>query len=96
MSIPTPDQPLRVALIGAGRRSTTQYAPLLPSLSPWLKLVAVCDPVADHAEKLFAKIEEQQDARLPSARRYQNRIKTAQEGVRVSEKAYAAVKALSE
>jgi len=54
------------------------------------------DGWADHAEKLFAKIEEQQDARLPSARRYQNRIKTAQEGVRVSEKAYAAVKALSE
>lgn len=54
------------------------------------------DGWADHAEKLFAQIEEQENARLPSSRRYQNRIKTAQEGVLVSEKAYAAVNALSE
>ena len=54
------------------------------------------DGWADHAEKLFAQIEEQENARLPSSRRYQNRIKTAQDGVKVSEKAYAAVKALSE
>ncbi len=52
MSLPTPDEPIRIALIGAGRRSATQYAPILPSLAPWIQIAAVCDPVDDHAKKL--------------------------------------------
>lgn len=51
---------------------------------------------ADHAELLFAQIEEQEGARLPSARRYQNRVKTAKDGITMSEAAFASVKALSE
>jgi len=50
---------------------------------------------ADHAELLFAQIEEQEGARLPSARRYQNRVKTAKDGITMSETAFASVKALS-
>jgi len=51
-ALPIPEQPLRVALIGCGQRSQTIYAPLFPSLAPWLKLVAVCDPVQPNAAKL--------------------------------------------
>lgn len=39
---------------------------------------------ADHAEKLFDKIKEQDGARLPGARRHMNRAKTANSGVMVS------------
>ncbi len=55
-SIPVPSEPLRVALIGAGARSSTIYRPLLPSLAPWVKLVAVCDPVKDNCDKFAAEI----------------------------------------
>ena len=50
------DKPLRVALIGAGNRASTVYAPILPHLGEWLDLVAVCDPVAEHSDALAAQL----------------------------------------
>ncbi len=47
-----PRDPVRIALIGAGRRSQTVYAPLFSWLTPWVKVVAVCDPMRDHADNL--------------------------------------------
>lgn len=52
------------------------------------------DGWAAHAEKLLEKIEAQQGARLPSARRYTNRNNTHANGVRLSAKASDAVAAL--
>lgn len=43
---PVPDQPLEIAVIGAGKRSRTIYGPLWPALKPWCEVVAVCDPQA--------------------------------------------------
>src|SRR5680860_1043792 len=43
------DRPVDVALIGTGNRSQTIYQPLFQSLEPWVRLVAVCDPVREHA-----------------------------------------------
>jgi predicted dehydrogenase len=48
--------PLRVALIGTGNRAQTIYAPLFTALEPWVKLVAVCDPVAQNANALAEKL----------------------------------------
>ena len=50
------DTPLRVALIGAGNRASTVYAPVLPHLGEWLDLVAVCDPVAEHSDALAERL----------------------------------------
>ena len=50
------DTPLRVALIGAGNRASTVYAPILPHLGKWLDLVAVCDPVKEHSDRLAAEL----------------------------------------
>jgi hypothetical protein len=52
MNIPTPGIPLRLALVGAGQRAWTIYRPLFASLEPWLRIVAVCDPVREHAEAM--------------------------------------------
>ena len=43
-------EPLNVALIGTGNRSKTIYQPLFEFLKPWVKLVAVCDPVRESAD----------------------------------------------
>lgn len=43
-------QPLDVAIIGTGNRSKTIYQPLISSLTPWVRVVAVCDPVREHAD----------------------------------------------
>jgi predicted dehydrogenase len=51
-----PSQPVDVALIGTGQRSRTIYAPLFGSLAPWMRLVAVCDPVRDNADALAAQL----------------------------------------
>ena len=40
--------PLDVALIGCGRRMQRVYFPVLPKLGNWVRVVAVCDPHADH------------------------------------------------
>ena len=49
---------------------------------------------ADHAEQLFARIEAQQGARLPSARRYTNREQNLTAGVSVSAKVHDNLQAL--
>jgi predicted dehydrogenase len=51
-----PPEPLRIALIGAGQRSRTVYAPLFLALEPWVKVVAVCDPVRQHADALAERL----------------------------------------
>jgi predicted dehydrogenase len=43
-------QPVEVAVIGTGHRSRTIYQPLFSSLTPWVRVVAVCDPVREHAQ----------------------------------------------
>lgn len=43
-------QPVNIALIGAGNRASTVYAPLWDDLRDWLRPVAVCDPVKAHAD----------------------------------------------
>ena len=50
------DEPLRIALIGAGNRASTVYAPILPHMSEWLHTVAVCDPVVEHADALAERL----------------------------------------
>ena len=54
--VPVPETPLDIALVGAGNRSRSIYAPIFPSLEPWLRVVAVCDPIAEHREKLASEI----------------------------------------
>ncbi len=51
-TLPTPAQPLRLALIGAGTRARDVYQPVWESLKPWCVPVAVCDPVAENGQKL--------------------------------------------
>jgi len=51
-SLPVPNEPLKIALIGAGFRSQRIYQPLWQSLLPWCQVVAVCDPVAENCEKM--------------------------------------------
>ncbi len=48
--------PIHVALIGAGRRAWGVYCEFLPQLSRFLKLVAVCDPLKDSADKAAARL----------------------------------------
>ena len=56
MSLPVPSQPVKMALIGAGHRSHTIYQPIFEDLKPWIELVAVCDPVREHADDLAQKL----------------------------------------
>ena len=51
-AFPIPNEPLKLALIGAGARSQTIYQPLWESLQPWCVPTAVCDPVAENGQKL--------------------------------------------
>ena len=44
------DEPLSVALVGTGNRSRQVYRPLFEALKPWMKLVAVCDPVRESTD----------------------------------------------
>lgn len=54
--LPYPKEPVRLALIGAGHRSHTIYKPLFEDLKPWIDLVAVCDPVKEHADDLASAL----------------------------------------
>jgi hypothetical protein len=54
--IPTPKVPLKIALIGTGNRSQTIYHPLFGSLRPWMEVVAVCDPVAEHCDTMAEQL----------------------------------------
>jgi predicted dehydrogenase len=47
MSLSTP---VDIALIGTGNRARRIYRPLFPFLQPWMRLVAVCDPVRENAD----------------------------------------------
>ena len=49
-------EPLSVALIGTGNRSKTTYKPLFDFLKPWVKIVAVCDPVKESADEFAESI----------------------------------------
>ncbi|MFB6138351.1 MAG: Gfo/Idh/MocA family protein [Halobacteriaceae archaeon] len=53
---PIPDEPVTLALVGAGSRSSTHYAPALRALEPWYDFVAVCDPVEEHADEFAAEL----------------------------------------
>lgn len=44
------NSPVDVALIGTGNRAQTIYRPLFDALKPFVRLTAVCDPVAEHAQ----------------------------------------------
>jgi predicted dehydrogenase len=52
-------KPLEIALIGAGNRSQTVYAPIFKELTPWIRLVAVCDPVKQNADALAERLDAQ-------------------------------------
>ena len=55
--IPRPGEPVGVALVGTGNRARTIYAPLLRDyLSPWLQVVAACDPVRENCEAIAAEL----------------------------------------
>jgi len=49
--------PVEIALIGTGNRATTQYAPLFDALRPWVRLVAVCDPVRANADAMADRLD---------------------------------------
>ena len=49
--------PLEIALIGTGNRAQTQYAPLFDALKPWVRLVAVCDPVQANADAMADRLD---------------------------------------
>ena len=49
--------PLKIALIGTGNRSQTVYAPIFAALRPWIRLVAVCDPVRENADAYAERLD---------------------------------------
>ncbi len=49
--------PVDIALIGTGNRAQTQYAPLFEALKPWVRLVAVCDPVKENVEAMADRLD---------------------------------------
>lgn len=50
------DRLIDIALIGTGNRSQEIYRPLFASLRPWVRLVAVCDPVRENADAYAEKM----------------------------------------
>ncbi len=44
--------PVRIAVIGAGNRSSTIYMPLFEDVKPWIEIAAVCDPIKEHADNM--------------------------------------------
>ena len=51
-NICVPKEPVKTALIGAGSRASRAYGPLFDVLTPWIDVVAVCDPVKEHCDAL--------------------------------------------
>ena len=51
--------PIDIALIGTGNRAQTIYQPLFEALKPWVRLVAVCDPVKENAHAYADKVDAQ-------------------------------------
>jgi delta1-piperideine-2-carboxylate reductase len=60
-----------------------QGGELMIAINP--NLLGDSDNWSDHSEKLFDKIKEQKDARLPSDRRHRNRIESNKSGVMVAD-----------
>lgn len=56
MEIQELDAPVKLAIIGAGNRSTVVYQPLFKLLKPWVDIVAVCDPIKENADKYAAAL----------------------------------------
>lgn len=56
MELKRPKEPVKLALIGAGSRASNHYRRILPALWPWLEVVAVCDPVREHADRLAERL----------------------------------------
>jgi len=50
--LPVPKNPVKIALIGTGERSKLVYKAVFPGLSPWIDVVAVCDPVKENADAM--------------------------------------------
>jgi len=50
-------QPIDIALIGTGKRSQRHYARVFAALRPWVRLVAVCDPVREHADAFAEQMD---------------------------------------
>ena len=46
-----PQDPLKIALIGAGGRARGHYCPLFKFLRPWVEVVAVCDPIQENCDQ---------------------------------------------
>lgn len=53
------DQPVDIAVIGAGNRSSSVYQGMFQSLRPWVNVVAVCDPVQEHADRYADAVDAQ-------------------------------------
>lgn len=56
VNVPTPDEPVKLALIGAGSRSSIHYRPILDVIDPWIDVVAVCDPKRENTDPLAEEI----------------------------------------
>ena len=48
--IPIPQEPVKVGLIGAGNRSRNHYCKVFEFLTPWIEVVAICDPVKENCD----------------------------------------------
>ena len=46
-----PQDPLKIALLGAGGRARGHYCPLFKFLRPWVEVVAVCDPIQENCDQ---------------------------------------------
>lgn len=55
--IPAIDEPVKVALVGTGNRSRTKYLPLIESLTNWIDICAVCDPVKENADRMAQALD---------------------------------------
>ena len=51
-----PKEPLRVALIGTGHRSQIVYEHVWPAVTPWLEVVAACDPVGENRDPMAERL----------------------------------------
>ena len=52
------------------------------------------DAWAEHAEKLFGQMTEQDGVRLPADRRYANRLQSQSNGITIPESLHATIKGL--
>ncbi len=55
--LPAPNEPLRVALIGFGARARMFYVPILKHLTPWIEIIAVCDPDPEHLQAAARELD---------------------------------------